>query len=493
MPRFLALALLIPILHHATAWGSVSKELEAILQRSLEPRFSDLEEMKSSRVIRVLVTYNNTNFFIDQGRERGFECELLKQYERHLNHTIENEDKKIRFVFIPVHFNELIPSLLNGTGDIVAAGLTASSEKSKHVSFTTPYLTDISQVVVSSQFSPALSSLFDLSGKTVYVSQDSSYRKNLERINRALTILRKSPITIRSLNSNFETEDYLELLDAGIIEYTIADQHIANVWAPVLANVNVLNDFQISNSSSIAWAVRKENTELRRDLDRFVSSVKKGTLLGNIFFTRYYEQSERLENPLSRITKLQMRSYQSVFQKYAKMYDFDWLRLAAQGFQETNLNPKAVSRVGAIGIMQLMPSTAYAMGFSNLQDPEENIHAGTHYMYDILNQLSLDENLDPAVKFDFALASYNAGPSRVIKWRKQAKELGLDPNKWFNNVEKIAYQDVGRETVRYVSNINKYYVAYHLATEAAEQKVSALNKTKQDHTLSSTLSNPYLN
>lgn len=470
--------LLAPIAWNATSHND-SEELDALLKRSLEPSFSDLGEMLKQGTIRVLVTYNNTNFFIEEGREMGFECELLKQYERHLNHSIKNEAQKIHFVFIPVHFDELIPSLTSGKGDIAAAGLSVTPTHDKDVAFTLPYLSNINKVVVSAKNSKPLKNLFELSGKTIHVSSASSHWHYLKRVNRSLAVLNKLPITLKSLSPNFETEDYLELLEAGVIEYTIADEHVANIWAQVLPNIKIEKSLKVSTDSAIAWAVRKNNPELKEDLDRFIETAKKGTFLGNIFYNRYYEKTERLKNPLARINELQMRDFQSIFQKYAKMYDFDWLRLAAQGFQETNLNPDAVSRSGAIGIMQLIPSTAYDLGFANLQDPEENIHAGTLYMYRILNRLSLDEDLDPAVKFDFALASYNAGPSRVIKWRNQAKKHGLDPNTWFNHVEHIAYQDVGTETVRYVSNINKYYIAYHLATEAAKEKNNALEKAKK--------------
>lgn len=456
-----------------------SNDLKALLKRTLAPNLHDLPIMKSKRVIRVLVTYNNTNFFIEEGRERGFEYELLKQYENHLNYRIKNEDQKVHFAFIPVHFNELIPSLLNGTGDIIAAGIKITPDKQEIIDFTTPYLSNIEEILVSSNKAHLPQNLLSLSGKTIYASTDASYWQHLERVNKALTILGKQPITLKSLNPNFETEDYLELVDAGIIDYTLADEHVANIWSKVLSDIRTHADIRFNKGGELAWGVRKNNPLLKEDLSKFAASVKKGTLFGNIFFTRYYEKSRRLENPLARISSLEMKDYHKTFQKYGQMYDYDWLKIAAQALQESNLNPTIESASGAIGLMQLLPNTAYEMGIGNLQDPESNIQGGTHYMHQISNRLEKENQLDSATVFDFSLAAYNAGPTRLAKWRKQAKATGLNPNKWFNNVERIAYQDVGNETVRYVSNINKYYLAYHLATTTAEQKADAIQHAKK--------------
>jgi membrane-bound lytic murein transglycosylase MltF len=78
----------------------------------------------------------------------------------------------------------------------------------------------------------------------------------------------------------------------------------------------------------------------------------------------------------------------------------------------------------------------------------------------------------------FAFASYNAGPARVQQLRKEAAKRGLDPNVWFQNVEYVAAEKIGQETVTYVSNIYKYYVAYRLIRESQAARKEAVDKVK---------------
>ena len=151
-----------------------------------------------------------------------------------------------------------------------------------------------------------------------------------------------------------------------------------------------------------------------------------------------------------------------LFRQYAGTYEFDWLLVAAQGYQESRLDQSVVSRVGAIGVMQLLPTTAADpnVGIPDIDELEPNIHAGVKYLRFLRDRYFADDAVDALNQALFSFAAYNAGPARVARLRRQAGDLGFDPNVWFRNVENVAAKEIGRETVQYVSNIFKYYIAY---------------------------------
>jgi membrane-bound lytic murein transglycosylase MltF len=164
------------------------------------------------------------------------------------------------------------------------------------------------------------------------------------------------------------------------------------------------------------------------------------------------------------------RAYVHYFQKYAEQYDFDYLMLVGQGYQESGLDQSKRSPGGAVGIMQVIPKYAAAppIGIPDVEDAKGNIHAGTKILRNIVDTYLNDPKLDATNKTLLAFASYNAGPSRITQLRKKAKQEGLDPNQWFGNVELVVAREIGQETVQYVNNIYKYYVAYKLVLQEAQ-------------------------
>jgi membrane-bound lytic murein transglycosylase MltF len=162
------------------------------------------------------------------------------------------------------------------------------------------------------------------------------------------------------------------------------------------------------------------------------------------------------------------------FKKYSDQYQLDYLLMAAQGYQESQLNQDVKSPVGAIGVMQVMPATGKELNVGDITQTEANIHAGVKYMRFMQDQYFKDEpKLDRLNKLLLTFASYNAGPGRIRQLRREAEKRGLDPNVWFGNVEQIASERIGRETVTYVTNIYKYYVAYKLMTEERARREAA--------------------
>ncbi len=439
-------------------------ESDQLLERVRRPFLGDLDKIRERRFLRVLVSYGRTNFFFDQGFPRGFEYDLMMEYEKLLNTSVSSLEDRIKLIFVPVPFDQLLDRLTSGHGDVAAAGLTITPERLAQVSFTKPYLKAVDEVIVGRQDGHALTSLSDLSGRTVVARKGSSYITHLKSLNDRLVSQGHAPVEISEAEEQLSTEDILEMLDAGAIQLAVADRHIATIWSKLLSNIRIYPDLAIHQGGQIAWAVRHDNTRLLASLNQFVAKNRKGSLLGNILFTRYYEKNRWITNPVSKDDRERLRLMRGFFETYGQTYGIDWLELVAQAYQESRLDQSVVSHAGAIGVMQLLPSTAADknVGIPDISTVENNIHAGTKYMAFLREHYFSDSEIHPAAKMDFAWASYNAGPNRIRRLRKKAQERGFDPNRWFGNVEVLAAEKIGRETVDYVRNINKYFVAYKM-------------------------------
>lgn len=442
---------------------------------------ADLSTMRKRGVIRVLVTYKKTEYFVVKGQQQGFEYELMEQYERFINKARKEGKLHFDIVYIPVPFESLIPSLVTGRGDIAAAGLTITPARQKQVVFTTPYVKNVSEVVVTHKSDKSIRSTDDLSGRIVYVLSGSSYVQHLSALGEKFKKDGRPPVYIVESDPYLATEDILELVNAGIVEVTVADDHIARLWANVLPDIAVHQDISVNTSGSIAWAVRKNNPELLANLDDFLRNNRKGTELGNVLFKRYYENTRWIQNPLSESSREKLEKYYRLFQKYAGEYDFDWLLIAALAFQESRLNPKKKSPRGAVGLMQIKPSTAADkhIRIKNIYKIENNVHAGVKYLAFLRDHYFTSPKIEHSSRAHFSLAAYNAGPAKVRQMRAKAKEMGLDPNIWFRNVERAAQQMVGSETTRYVANVYKYYLAYTLLNNLNDNKAVALEAQSQ--------------
>jgi membrane-bound lytic murein transglycosylase MltF len=468
------------LLLHSFAQGGLSQELDSgtevgrvLMDRVHEKWTGDLHEIKEKRRgVRVLVSYCKTNFFVARGHPRGFEYELLREYERFLNRRVGRKGIKTHVVFVALPFDQLIPALLEGRGDIAAAGLTITPERGKLVAFTDPYLINIDEIVITSKMVKGLKTRKDLAGRKVHVVSGSSYVQHLRSLNRELTKEGLKPVHIVEADENLEAEDILEMVNAGILELTVVDRHIAELWSSVLKELILRKDIVINSGGKIGWAVRKESPQLLADLNEFVRENRQGTLLGNILLKRYYKNAKWIRNPLVVSERQKLEELKLLFQKYAKQYNFDWLKIAALAYQESGLDQSVKSPAGAVGIMQILPSTAAGrfVGIPDVHDVESNIHAGVKYLSFLRDRYFNDPEISPAAKLDFTFAAYNAGPAKVASLRRKAKNLNLDPNKWFFNVEHAAHRVIGQETVQYVANINKYFIAYKSIEKTLEQR-----------------------
>ncbi len=449
-----------------------------------KPWTGDLDGMIERRVIRVLTVNSKTFYFHDKGRLRGTVVDFFRLFEDEFNKKLaaekklKNKNLKVRVVFIPLRRDQLLPALAAGKGDIAAANLTITPERQKLVDFTAAGLSDVSEVVVSGPASPKVASLDDLSGKQVFVRKSSSYYESLVALNKKFAAEKKPPVTLKEAPETLEDEDLLEMLNAGLIALIVVDKHKADFWKQIFPKLTVHDNVAVRTGGEVAWAFRKGSPQLKATLDDFVARHKAGTATGNQLLTRYLKSVKYVKNAASEGERKKFQALIQYFQKYGDKYDVDWLLMGAQGYQESQLNQDAKSPVGAIGVMQVMPATGKDMKVGDITETEANIHAGIKYMRWMMDQYYGNEPMTKLDKALFAFASYNAGAGRVSSLRKEAAKRGLDPNVWFQNVEYVAAEKIGQETVTYVSNIYKYYIAYRLIMESRAAQKEAVEKIK---------------
>jgi membrane-bound lytic murein transglycosylase MltF len=449
-----------------------------------KPWTGDLDGMIERRVIRVLTVNSKTFYFHDKGTQRGTVVDAFRLFEDELNKKLaaekklKNKNLKVRVVFIPLRRDQLLPGLAAGKGDIAAANLTITPERQKLVDFTVASLSNVSEVVVAGPASAKVASLDDLSGKEVFVRKSSSYYESLVALNKKFAAEKKPPVTLKEAPETLEDEDLLEMLNAGLIAIIIVDKHKADFWKQIFPKLTVHDSVAVRTGGEVAWAIRKGSPQLKAMLDDFTTRNKVGTSTGNQLLTRYLKNVKYVKNAASDEERKKFMALIQYFQKYGDQYDVDWLLMGAQGYQESQLNQNAKSPVGAIGVMQLMPATGKDMKVGDITEIEANIHAGIKYMRFMIDQYYDKEPMTKLDKALFAFASYNAGPGRVRQLRQEAAKRGLDPNVWFQNVEYVAAEKVGQETVTYVSNIYKYYIAYRLVLESRAAQKEAVEKVK---------------
>jgi membrane-bound lytic murein transglycosylase MltF len=424
----------------------------------------DLDGMKERRMIRVLVVHNKMMFFLDKGKIRGLTYETLLNFEKYINKKLKTGTRKIKVVFIPVPRDKLIPWLVEGRGDIAVANLTITKQRKKTVDFTNPVYKGVKEVLVSGPSSPLVDSIESLSGKEVHVRSSSSYYENLTQLNTQLSKQGKPPVRIVAASEYLEDSDLLEMVNAGLIPMVVVDDHKARFWAQIFKQIKLHKNIVLNSGGRIAWSIRNNSPGLKKIANEFIRKNKKGTLLGNILFNRYLVRNKWARQALSDEELQKFKDLKALFQKYANRYEFDYLMMAALAYQESGLDHNRRSPVGAIGIMQILPTTAADkhVGIREIEILENNIHAGIKYLRFLRDRYFSDPAIDNLNQNLFSFAAYNAGPAKVRRLRNEAERAGLDPNVWFGNVEVIAAKRIGRETVQYVGNIYKYYIAYRL-------------------------------
>lgn len=432
----------------------------------------DFDGMVERRRIRALVSYSKTFYFLDGPTQRGLSYETLKLFEQKINADLKTKTMKVEIVFIPVARDKLLPELLAGHGDIAAANLTITNERHHLIEFSQPFLTGVSEVVVTGPSAPKIESVDDLSGQTIHVRKSSSYYESLSAQNDKFKRAGKPEIKLVPVEEFLEDEDLLEMVNAGLLPMMVIDSHKARFWAQIFDKIEVHENIALRTGGQIAWAFRKDSPKLAKVVNAFVKENKQGTLHGNMLFNRYLKSTKYVENAMHPAEMERFRDAIAFIKKYSDKYEFDYLIIGALAYQESRIDQSKRSPDGAIGVMQMLPSTASDknVDIDHIEKLEPNIHAGVKYLDFLHHRYFDDPQVDELNQWLFTFASYNAGPAKIAQLRAETSKHGHDPNVWFRNVELVAAKRIGRETVQYVSNIYKYYIAYRLVNEGYEQK-----------------------
>lgn len=423
--------------------------------------FGDIAEIKKRGVLRVLLRNNASSYFIWRGKLMGFEYEMAQSFAKKLKVRLE--------VFVPKDDESAIEWLSKGRVDLAAGFLTKTTRwKDKKITASLAYHQAFPHIIIAKNSKP-LNSIYDLHEQTVLLQKESTYWKQLEKmadygIN----------ITLVEAPQNQEIEEIIQSVAAGKYPITIADEHFLDI--EIANNTAVKSAFTFGDQVNHSLAIRSESVNLLKMINSYIKTEKDARLYTRLY-DKYFLNPIQIKRHLTHHQrKLKGKKILSVYdelvQKYSDKYGFDWRIITAQMFQESRFDPNAKSRAGAIGLMQVMPSTGKQVGLPNIKKPSVNIHAGTKYMKWLYGKF--DISLPSVDRMWFTLASYNAGLGHVIDARSLANKLGLDKDRWFENVEKAMlllskkkYANKsrfgyvrGREPVGYVRSIKKIYKNY---------------------------------
>jgi membrane-bound lytic murein transglycosylase MltF len=440
------------------------------LNQDVAVRKGDLDAMLEQRVIRVLVPYSRTLYFNDRGKQRGLTADTLRDFETFLNKKFHLKGRPITVITLPTTRDRLLSGVVEGRGDIAAGNITITPARDRLVDFSKPLAEGVAEVVVTGPASPKLASLDDLGDREVHVRRSSSYYASLEELNARLRKERKPLARIVTVPDTLEDEDLMDMVAAGLLQITVVDDWKAGMWAGMhKGRLKVRKDLALSSGQSIGWAFRSKSPKLAAVIDEFIDLYPSARAARLRNYPQYLGE---MRNATADADWKRFEHTIALFRKYAPRYGFDYLMVAAQGYQESGLDQSARSHRGAIGVMQIMPETGASLNVGDITQEEPNIHGGIKYMRQIQRSMKSD-TADEQNRTLLAFAAYNAGPTRVAGLRDEAAKQGLNPDVWFDNVEVIASKRIGQETVLYVRNIYKYYVAYKLQLAMLEERRAA--------------------
>lgn len=449
---------------------------EAFQDYILEPWTGDFEGMVERGFVRLLTVHNPIYFTYDGVERRGLVVEFARALERHLAKAVGRKRSTLNVIVIPVTRDNLLPYLVAGKGDLVAANLTVTRARQAQVDFTDPIYPGVNELVVTGPGAPPVKSLEDLTATELHIRPSSSYFEHLKSLNLGRKQAGRPVIPLVPADERLEDHDLLEMVNAGLIPAVVVDSHKAALWAQVFDKIAVHEDLAIHRDGNIAWALRKDSPRFKTLLNRFVRSTRKGTLLGNVLLERYLGNPQWIDDIRNGKARQHYEETVAHIRKYAEAYDFDWQMIAAQGYQESKLDQSKRSAAGAVGVMQVLPSTAADphVAIEGIERVGPNVHAGVKYLRHLKDRYFSDPAIAPLDQGLFAFAAYNAGARSIARARRKAVKMGLDPNRWFGHVEVAAARTISREPVIYVRNIYKYYIAYQRIAAMEEAKRAAV-------------------
>ena len=433
----------------------------------------DLAQIRSSRVLKVLVNQSRNSSGEVQGQPIGVEYHRLRAFEQYLNgHARDGQE--ITLKIIPKAKDQLLGALQRGEGDLVAPGELLDLQAAHAISASNPIRTDVPLLLVGIKGEKRYTRVEQLSGKTLALPNGSAAGDAVSQINQKLALLKLPPVKIEWVDPSLAVEDVLEMVQGGIFHLTIVEQPIAERWGKILPKLRFDRQVLIGEPSDEYWFVRRDAAMLWASIDQFLA-IYKVPSNQDAAFLRIYRRLYQVHYPLARADRQRLEKLRPVLQKHAEAQGMDWLNLAALAFKESALQPNARSGSGPTGLMQITPAAAQRVGVNNIQNLDANVQAGAKYLALIRRKFFASPKLNERERMAFVLAAYNMGPERVQGMRAEARRRGLNPNQWFFQVERIAMEQVGMGAVSYVNSVNKYYLAFDRERESLEpeeQKVA---------------------
>lgn len=457
MSRLSTLAALGGLLISGLAWAAPSVgPAEFAPSQNVQAR--DLEQIRRSGELRVLVNQSRNSSGEVKGQAIGVEAVRLRAFIQHLNQQAgSNQKKKISLRLIPKPKDQLLGALQRGEGDMVAPGELLDASRMPQIIPSRPIVAQVPMVLVTG--SQRAFSLDRLSGQSLALSPGSAAGAALTRLNRQLVTQRKAPVRVEWVDPSLAVEDVLEMVQAGIYPATVVEKTIAERWLKVMPKLRLGAEVRLDNLQDMHWFFRNDSGRLQASADQFLNNYR-APANQDAAFNRVYSRLYRVHQPLDSVGRQRLERVRPTLQRYADKHQMDWLGLAALAFKESTLNPSARGASGAVGLMQITPGAARSVGVSSIHQLDNNVQASARYLADIRRKFFSSPKLNERERLAFTLAAYNMGPQRVQKLRDEAKRRGLNPNQWFFQVERIAMETVGMGVVSYVNSVNKYFLAY---------------------------------
>ena len=414
-----------------------------------------LDAIQQTGLLTVITRNNSHCYYSYRDQEMGFEYDLVKAFADHLGVELK--------IIIAEKWEGMIPSLMDGTGDLIAASMTITPGRKRYVTFSNGYL-DIKQHIIVHRSNTSIRELKDLSGHAIHVRKGTSYQENLEHLKQTHPELDFTII----LHEDIPTEELIRQVSEKEIEITIADSNIAMLNRRYYPNTVMAG--AISETEELGWAVHPKSKGLLTRINLFLDQIKNNDEFSDIY-SRYYANVEQFDFVDVRKFHRRMRSrlpnYKSYIVGASEKYGFDWRLIAAQMYQESHFNPKAQSHAGAYGLMQLTQRTADSFGVTDITQPKQNIFAGVNHLKNLFDYFDIDNAAD---RLKISLAAYNIGQGHIRDAQKLAIQLRLDPNKWASMKKTLPllryrqyYKNAtygycrGTEPVKYVRQIMIYY------------------------------------
>ncbi|GAA4901030.1 transporter substrate-binding domain-containing protein [Flaviramulus aquimarinus] len=395
----------------------------------------DLEQIKASGKLRALTIYSGTTYYLYKGRPMGYEFELLERLAEYLEVDLE--------MIVADNVDALFEKLNNGEGDIVAHGLTITTDRKEDVSFTDHlYLTK--QVLVqkkpdnwrSMRWGKLKKALvhdpIGLLGDTISVKDKPLYKERIYNLSEELGGI----IYLDILPGELATDEIIEKVANEDIKYTIADNNIAGIMSTYYPVLDV--KVPVSFSQRKAWATRHDSQNLLKATNNWLKQIKRKVDF-NVIYNKYFKNKKyfrrRIKSNFYSLNKQQISHYDGLIKKHSKTINWDWRLVASQVYQESKFDPRVSSWAKASGLMQLMPKTAEELGVTNRSDPEQSIKGGTKYLKRIWK--NFEHIPDSIQRIKFTMASYNCGMGHVFDAQRLAETRGLNKDVWDDNVETI--------------------------------------------------------